>query len=376
MKYNNELLTIQQQIEKILNNAEIENNKNNDTYFEWKALISFCIKRNIPLSVFLSKYEGIDFRKTEIEYILSEKYGESYSFEYGDHYDLLLYDIFTRYENGWDIEKTENYNADNLTMYFGEDKLNVLVRHQVPFAAIIEYSFTHKGVGRSVSFIEYFTDLSYLGEYSMIANIIDNHTKNQTKTSDSFKRLVPKDFILVKTLCRCLSPYHELLAIRAQLEVTDCFFDENSRIIEIPAMYCSTCNKYYIFASTYIEMEKSYNFINCTIIVDKLFYPNTDIFEGGFDELNEQSILRKCGYTVSHNDLLTESKRRSILASMIYNKICSAGKIISHLEWLITMHHEQENWAVAVSKWESDVSFIRELFSDETSSVRVRSIKR
>lgn len=92
--------------------------------------------------------------------------------------------------------------------------------------------------------------------------------------------------------------------------------------------------------------------------------PNGYVFDWcdiGLDtsDWSEESILHKCGYNVSQEDGLTESERRNILDWVLRNRILTRVQIIDFLTAMINTRSRRPNLGIAVSKWESDLYYVR-----------------
>lgn len=78
---------------------------------------------------------------------------------------------------------------------------------------------------------------------------------------------------------------------------------------------------------------------------------------GKIGELNEESILRGYGYTVSKNENLSSKTRRELLTELVDLNILTVSKIAHHLDFCIQLHNKPEHLD-AVIKWNSDKEFI------------------
>ena len=74
-------------------------------------------------------------------------------------------------------------------------------------------------------------------------------------------------------------------------------------------------------------------------------------------ELNEESILRGYGYSVSKAENLSDSTRKELLSELVDLEILTVAKIVHHLDFCIHLHTEPR-YADAVHKWKSDKLFI------------------
>ncbi len=74
-------------------------------------------------------------------------------------------------------------------------------------------------------------------------------------------------------------------------------------------------------------------------------------------ELNEESILKGYGYSVAKKENLSSTERKDLLAELVDLEILTVAKIAHHLDFCIHLHIEPQ-YTEAVSRWESDKSFI------------------
>lgn len=79
------------------------------------------------------------------------------------------------------------------------------------------------------------------------------------------------------------------------------------------------------------------------------------------------------GYTVNQQDNLSEAERRTIISFVIENRIQTAQDIAHLLEWLISQREGNPRMAVAVSRWRSDLTFVKR-YKKPMRTVRVDRI--
>ena len=95
----------------------------------------------------------------------------------------------------------------------------------------------------------------------------------------------------------------------------------------------------------------------CNVIEEKSYRKNYNR-KNYFDNLSEwpeQSILRKCGYTVSQAAGLSDPERWRILANVIDHEVLSKIEIQSHIRKQKSLHAKHE---LAIDKWQSDDDFV------------------
>ena len=74
---------------------------------------------------------------------------------------------------------------------------------------------------------------------------------------------------------------------------------------------------------------------------------------------NEESVLRRNGYTVSQMDGLLSIERQGILKRIIDKKILSPEQIIYHIETQIALREKNERYEEACQKWKEDIFFLK-----------------
>jgi hypothetical protein len=90
-------------------------------------------------------------------------------------------------------------------------------------------------------------------------------------------------------------------------------------------------------------------------------------------EFAYQSILNKCGYSVSQKSSLSSDDRIILLRSIIDNNILSREAIKSFINWLINFHGANPLMKDALAEWKTD---LHALATDSRAPIiRVRSIK-
>lgn len=80
--------------------------------------------------------------------------------------------------------------------------------------------------------------------------------------------------------------------------------------------------------------------------------------DDNFIALQKQSVLYRCGYTVSSQRKLSAEARRIILCSVIESRLMTKFEIKDHLNMLIERGSKIPSWESAVVKWKFDKKFI------------------
>lgn len=89
----------------------------------------------------------------------------------------------------------------------------------------------------------------------------------------------------------------------------------------------------------------------------------------------EYSILRLYGYNVGKDDDYSDEERQNLLRILIENNYVSKPEIIKYLDMFITMNSGKDNMEDSISKWKSDLEFVRGFGIDTQSKVNIGKIK-
>ena len=95
--------------------------------------------------------------------------------------------------------------------------------------------------------------------------------------------------------------------------------------------------------------------------------------EGLYGNLASESILHMYGYNVNQQANLPEAEWQTIVSFVIENRIQSAQDVAHLLEWLISQRESNPRMSVAVSRWRSDLRFVKR-YHKPTRKVRVDRI--
>ncbi len=122
--------------------------------------------------------------------------------------------------------------------------------------------------------------------------------------------------------------------------------------------YCDKCKKYFILDT---EFKK--------ILCEGKIQAHVSFSESGTNfngmDLSPESLLRKCGYTVSANSKATKEQRQKLLKAIIENKLYTPAKIVSHFRFLISINNNvaSRDMSSAISKWREDIMFLQQNYS-------------
>lgn len=193
-------------------------------------------------------------------------------------------------------------------------------------------------------------------------------TKESVDTSDvNVKLLKVADFLVRSSTYGCVNNKHQLIRINAAIKIknTNGIYE-----VQVPAAYCSKCNKYYILEKYYNELKK-YGYICCKIDTFETIQKN---YGSGFSSFQDKSILTLYGYSVDKQKDIPEGERHSILDFVIDNGIQNKYQVISHLENNINLRKHNYIYKDAIIKWENDIDYVRKKQKIK-AVVRVDSIK-
>ncbi len=175
-----------------------------------------------------------------------------------------------------------------------------------------------------------------------------------------------EDVLVRATNARCYERDHSVERIKAKLYVIP-YRTGRKTLNEINAYYCSECNRYYILERDFIELREI-GVICCRIVDIKEL---GKITHSGWAEI---SILRSYGYNVSKKDGLSDDERHQILDMIIANGIMTRERCIDFILWLVSRHSGRPNMTFAISKWNSDVDYLRNGVWPNPSDIIVGSV--
>lgn len=170
-------------------------------------------------------------------------------------------------------------------------------------------------------------------------------------------------FLTRTTIKRCSAENHTIEDIKVVVRVLNREYEVTSEIV--PAVYCRTCNKYYLLESDYKSLLKK-GIILCNVVEESYW---TSPSKKGFYITNNESLLHKMGYNVSANSNMYKNERRAILKAAIECKLMTKAEVLSHLDYLIARSRKRDNLADAVEKWEGDRQYVQDLTTDKNTGV-------
>ncbi|MDO4798729.1 MAG: hypothetical protein Q4A01_12005 [Coriobacteriales bacterium] len=195
------------------------------------------------------------------------------------------------------------------------------------------------------------------------------HTSGKT-TEKQAKPIHVNEFLVRRSYGSHRTNGHSLEPIRATVSILP--RSGGSPIpVEFDAYWCPKCRKYFMGEGTYTRLKRR-GYICCKIVEEKDLGTKR-VGDGLYGNLASESILHMYGYTVNQQDNLSEVERRTIISFVIENRIQSAQDIAHLLEWLISQREGNPRMSVAVSRWRSDLTFVKR-YKKPTRTVRVDRI--
>lgn len=204
----------------------------------------------------------------------------------------------------------------------------------------------------------------YIGELCTGIVYKDDEEKLISRENNSI------EFLIKINTFRCQKYNHKIEEIIAIVNV----FDKNTeeiKSVEIPAFYCKNCGLYFIYGSEYDSLLK-YGIPICPIHEEVKYFNNANKFE----KYETNSLLRQFGYNVNSQENLSVDERRKIINSVIKNGIMTKNDVLSLLNFLSSSRKNQLNMKSAVSKWEADIKYTRELVCDTGRKVNVGAFRK
>lgn len=179
-----------------------------------------------------------------------------------------------------------------------------------------------------------------------------------------------KDFLVRTHRPRCFSNNHEVIDVMA---ITKLLTPENKVLnVAFSGAYCKTCDKYFILKHEY-ELFGKYGKFLCKT-AEELYVCGEYICDLRDILVNDVSILKYVGYTVDQRSGLFSEDRLQILISLIENGILTKFEILTYLNQFIEQHYYQENFDMAVAKWQLDYDCLMKYVPKNSPNVTVDTI--
>ena len=135
----------------------------------------------------------------------------------------------------------------------------------------------------------------------------------------------------------------------------------NQEEIFIEGRHCWDCGQNQIDRNTFAANNRYHEMLCCKYIIKGFDDISYDVENVEYRERNEESKLKKLGYSVSKDDYRTDAQRKEFLRFLIRTNQISKGEAIFHIESLIRINGRRETNAVALRKWKSDLEFLKAL---------------
>lgn len=201
--------------------------------------------------------------------------------------------------------------------------------------------------------------------------LIVNESTSTKQTQEA--TIAFKDFVIRRSVFKCKNAGHKLQNVTGIVKVMNSKGEIED--VYIPAGYCPNCDRYIIMESTYYAL-KDKGIILCRISDEKSYLNLGNDSAFSSEGMAQKSILKQCGYSVAENSYLTSDGRKKLLCMIIDNGILCSSEVISYLDWFIRMRDGQYNLRNAIEKWQSDLNFIREKYSNSWDQYHVSGIRR
>ena len=183
----------------------------------------------------------------------------------------------------------------------------------------------------------------------------DEEKKKSKSEKDHDNNIHVKDFVVRRNTFKCLHNDHKLKDIVGTVGV----ITQKGEVkqLKISAGYCPQCKIFFILESTY-DYLKSRGTPLCRISSEKAYLKGTGSYNGM--KLAQESILMQHGYNVSQEEALSQTRRQTILAVLIDNKVLTKSDVIGYLDFFISQKKGNPKFGKAISKWQDDREFVAE----------------
>lgn len=202
--------------------------------------------------------------------------------------------------------------------------------------------------------------------YSEIGNF-DNSNTNIELNYNFCKPISLSETIYVVANISSCSQNHSIKDVHCMIPVVN----KNGKfsIETITIAFCTTCSKYYMMIPQYEDLLNKG--IPCIEIVDqtKEKISNNSSSYNTKTQNEPGSKLTRLGYNVNCIDDLPDNQRHAILECALKYQNMSESEIISYLSSNISNgktrkeNNCKKDWSNAVSKWENDMEYIKNLKS-------------
>lgn len=166
---------------------------------------------------------------------------------------------------------------------------------------------------------------------------------------------------------------HDFIDILALVPVLT--LDKKIENIQVPALFCKQCQRFYIFETEMEHLERSGKIL-CRVVTED-YWVSEKNEESQFN-LKSESILHKMGYNVNSRDNLRDDERQKILSDIISNGVLTRGEVCSHIDYLIRRSEGRPMLSDAIRKWKRDRKFASNIDLDlqEVSATEIKIRRR
>lgn len=168
------------------------------------------------------------------------------------------------------------------------------------------------------------------------------------------KVVVPKyNIIIVSQKFRCISEGHKLEDVIIQVRL---LHHGNISVVPVAGGYCSSCKRYYIYSEVFDNFLRGLR--PGTVILQNRFKAPNGMYGEVYDVtagLRSQSLLNRCGYSVSYNNGMSDGSRIELLHQIINSKLMTKQEVMSYLNYFINFNGKKSGNEYAKMMWEKDL---------------------
>lgn len=165
-------------------------------------------------------------------------------------------------------------------------------------------------------------------------------------------------------MIKCLRDKHTVTSVTAVIP------GRSGLPVELNVNYCVDCDKFFIDEKEFEHYRKKYG-----LLVAHFVFETDDGSCSPYRELAEQSLLKLCGYSVSASDGFSAEERTGLLAAIIDNGVMSKSDVLNYLHWFVQYNGNKPGNEIAVEKWKSDISFVRDYHIGDQAHCYISDIK-